>query len=310
MAEPYVRWAERAIDEGRWEEAREVLERAGDFADVSSDLSYLLARVRFHGDAPRGAVLEALRRGLEADRWYIYSAEAARLLEAETLIILRSFTEALRVLSRIPPGADQITLRLSALKGLGDREGFRRAMEAALEQYPWDPRPVRFLFEFFRFRYPQFSHTPELYPGEYEPNEQSLINTALRRLPLLVGIDGELAYGAVPFIADLDTARRFIAAYRALGEPNPASIPAALGLGLIDENQAMEELFFPRALVSSQTPGKLVVDRALLLAVWDLLRTPESRGRFSRNLSAFSGVIMDDRDQDGYPEAKTAFSEG
>ncbi|MDR2758776.1 MAG: hypothetical protein LBB78_05305 [Spirochaetaceae bacterium] len=310
MAEQYVLWAERAIDKGRWKEAREVLERAADFADVSSDLSYLLARVRFHEEAPKGAVLEALRRGLEADRWYTYSADAAMLLEAETLIILRSFTEALRVLSRIPPGADQIKLRLSALKGLGDREGFRRTAAMALEQYPWDPGPVRLLFEFFRSRYPQSSHTPELYPGGNEPNEQSLIAVALRRLPVLLEMDGELAYAAVPFIADLDMARRFVAAYRAVGEPNPASIPAALELGLIDEDQAMNELFFPRFLISSQKPGELMVDRALLLSVWELLRTPESRDRFSRNLSAFSGVIMDDGDQDGYPEAKTSFSGG
>ncbi|MDR2631450.1 MAG: hypothetical protein LBC60_11055 [Spirochaetaceae bacterium] len=310
MAEQYVQWAEQTIDRGRWKEAREVLERAADFADVSSDLSYLLARTRFHGDAPKGAVLEALRRGLEADRWYAYSADAARLLEAETLIILRSFTEALRVLSRVSPGADEICLRLSALKGLEDRAGFRRTMAAALEQYPADPRPVRLLFAFFKSRYPQVSRAPEVYPGEPEPSEQFLIHTALRRLPLLLELDGELAYGAVPFIADRDTARRYLAAYRALGEVPAASIPAALELGLIDEDQALEELFFPRSLISSQTPGKLVVDRALLLSVWELLRTEESRERFSRNLSSFSGVIMDDRDEDGYSESQTVFSGG
>jgi hypothetical protein len=310
MAERYVQWAEQAIAEGRWKEAREVLERAADFADVSSDLSYLLARARFHEDAPKGAVLEALRRGLEADRWYAYSAGAARLLEAETLIILRSFTEALGVLARIPPGADEISLRLSAFKGLGDRAGFRRTMAEALEQYPWDPRPVRLLFGFFRSRYPQVNHSPELYPGENEQTEQSLIALALRRLPLLLAVDGELAYGAVPFIADLDAARRYVAAYRAVGEPKAASIPAALELGLIDEDQALDELFFPRFLLSSRTPGSLAVDRGILLSVWNLLRTPESRDRFSRNLSAFSGVIMDDRDEDGCPEAKTVFSGG
>jgi tetratricopeptide (TPR) repeat protein len=306
-AEKYVQWAEKALDEGRRKEAREVLERAADFADVSSDLSYLLARTRFHEGAPKGAVLEALRRGLEADRWYAYPADAARLLEAEILIGLRSFSEALRILNSIPSGADEICLRLSAFKGLGDREGFRRTMVLALEQYPRDPRPVRLLFEFFRSGPPQGSYAPEPYPGE---TERTLINTALRRLPLLAEADGELAYLAVPFIAGLDEARRYTAAYRALGDPNPASLPAALMLGLIDEYQALEELFSPKFLISSQTPGTLTLDRALLLSLWALLRTPESRDRFSRNLSAFSGVIMDDGDRDGYPEAWTVFSGG
>jgi hypothetical protein len=295
------------MEEGRWNEAQEVLERASDFADVSSDLSYLLARARFHQGAPKGAVLEALRLGLETDRWYAYSAGAARLLEAETLIIMRSFSEALLILNRLSPGADQICLRLSALKGLGNREDFRRAVAAALDQYPRDPRPVRMLFEFFISAYPQGGPTPEAYPGE---NELVLINRVLRRLPPLIEADGELAYVAAPFIADLDEARRLVGAYRALGNPNPASIPVALRLGLIDENQAMDEFFFPDFSLSSQLSGKPVLDRALLLSLWELLRTEESRDRFSRNLSAFSGVIMDDRDKDGYPESSTSFSGG
>jgi hypothetical protein len=307
VAEQYVLWAAKAMDEGRWNEAREVLERAGDFADVSSDLSYLLARVRFHEGAPKGAVLEAVRLGLEADRWYVYSPDAARLLEAEILIIIRSFSEALLILNRVPPGSDQICLRLSALKGLGNRDDFRRTMATALEQYPQDPRPVRMLFEFFGSSYPQSGLTPERYPGE---NEQILINTVLRRLPPLIEADGALAYLAAPFIADLDEARRLTAAYRALGEPNPASIPVALGLGLIDENQAMDEFFSSNFLTSSQFSGKRAVDRALLVSLWELLRTGESRDRFSRNLSAFSGVIMDDKDKDGYPESLTSFSGG
>jgi hypothetical protein len=306
-AEQYVQWAQKALDEGRRKEAREVLERAADFADVSSDLSYLLALARFRDGAPKGAVLEALRRGLEADRWYAYSAGAARLLEAETLIVLRSFSEALRVLGDIPPGADEICLRLSAFKGLGDREGFCRTMALALEQYPWDPRPVRLLFAFFRPGPSGGNYAPGPYPGE---TGRSLINTALKRLPLLVEADGELAYLAAPFIAGLDEGRRYVAAYRARGDPNPASLPAALELGLIDENQAMDELFSPGSLLSSQTPGTLQVDRALLFSLWALLRTPESRDRFSRNLSAFSGVIRDDGDEDGYPEARTLFSGG
>jgi hypothetical protein len=308
-AEQYAQWARQAMEDGRWKEAREAMERAADFSDGFSDLSYLLARARFHEAAPRGAVLEALGRALETDRWYAHSADAARLLEAETLIGLRSFSGALRILADLPPGPAEISLRLAALKGLGDREGFRRTAALALDIYPRDPRPVKILFEYFGSAPPQFSLVPEPYPRENEVNEWSLIRTALRRLPLLVEADRDLAYLAVPFIADQDEARRYVAAYRAGGEHKPAALPAALELGLIDEDAAMEELFSPGAL-GLAGPETLRLDRALLLALWALLRTPESRDRFSRNLSAFSGVIMDDRDQDGYPESWAVFAGG
>jgi hypothetical protein len=308
-AEQYALWARQAMEDGRWGEAREALERAADFSDGFSDLSYLLAQARFHEGAPRGAVLEALRRGRETDRWYACSPDAARLLEAEVLIGLRSFSAALRLLTELPPGPAEISLRLAALKGLGDREAFRRTLASALDLYPRDPRPVRILFEYFGSGPPQVSLIPEQYPGENEPNEWSLIRTALRRLPLLVEADRDLAYLAVPFIADPEEARRSVAAYRAGGESGAAAIPAALELGLIDEERAMEELFSPGPL-GSVRPETLRLDRALLLSVWALLRTAESRERFSRNLSAFSGVIMDDGDQDGYPESWASFEGG
>ncbi|MDR3276424.1 MAG: hypothetical protein LBT11_04320, partial [Treponema sp.] len=43
-AERYAEWAAGAMAEGRWTEALEALERAQDFAAVSSDLSYMLAQ--------------------------------------------------------------------------------------------------------------------------------------------------------------------------------------------------------------------------------------------------------------------------
>ncbi|MDR2433742.1 MAG: hypothetical protein LBD47_04155, partial [Treponema sp.] len=65
MAERWADWAERAIAAGRWREAEAALERARDFASVSSDLSYLLALVLRHGNRPQAAVLEAARRAIE-----------------------------------------------------------------------------------------------------------------------------------------------------------------------------------------------------------------------------------------------------
>ncbi|MDR0450331.1 MAG: hypothetical protein LBH26_03605 [Treponema sp.] len=291
--EAYLALAEDLINEGRWSEALAVLERGGEFSDVSSDISYLLARARYHENLPRSAVLEALRRAFAAGRWAKYSPAAARLLEAEMLIGLRSFSEALRSLSLAPPGAEEARLRLLALLGLPDLPEFRRIMAETINRYPRDPRPVEILFSYARDRFPR-------------ENEPELIALALRRLPYLLEEEPRLGYLAAPFVGDTAEARRLVEAYRAGGKPEAASIPVSLNLGIIDETLAAEELFGP----SPGSAGERAIGKELILSVWALLRNREGRDLFKRNLLAFSGVITEDADGDGFPEARTRYREG
>ncbi|MDR3247261.1 MAG: hypothetical protein LBT39_00620, partial [Treponema sp.] len=185
-AERYLLLAEQLIGDGRWEEALETLERGGDFADVSSDISYLLARARYHGNFPLRSVLEALRRAFGADRWTSYSPSQARLLEAEILIGLRSFSEALQVLvlAEQSPGpgieadnevaANAAMLRLLALKNLPDLVEFRRFLEITMDRYPRDPRPLEILFSWARDRLPDDKIRSSGNPGT--PVDRALID--------------------------------------------------------------------------------------------------------------------------------------
>ncbi|MDR2029233.1 MAG: hypothetical protein LBP93_06825 [Treponema sp.] len=297
-AEKYLDWAEAAVQENRWALAEEALERAADYSGVSSDLSYLLALARSHQNRPRGAVLEALRRALEADRWGRYTPDMARLLEAETLIAIRAFSGALQSLALTGESAGGAALRLLALKGLPNIPEFQRLMARSLERYPWDPRLVRILFEYAAPRFP-------------DETDRELLALALRRLPLLLEADPALAYLAVPFIRDTEEARRLAAAYRAARSPLPASIPTALKLGLIDEIQAVDELFQIGAPGPGPSGGEEPrIDKALLLSILALLRNQEGQDYFLRNLSRFSGVIIEDRDMDGYIESAARYQGG
>jgi hypothetical protein len=291
-AEGYLDWALTALDRGRWAEAGEALERARDYADVSSDLSYLLAVVRSHENRPQGAVLAAVRLALETNRWNRYSPSQARLLEAEVLIRLRAFSEALRSVSLVSEtgtlGAEAFYLRLRALLGSRNLEEFRAVMALALERYPRDSRLLGLFLGYAADKLP-------------EGQDQALMDIALRRLPLLLDEAPELAYLGAPFIRDIEEARRLVASYRAMGGSDPAAIPAALSLGLIDEGAAIDELF--------SLPG-IPLDKALILKVWELLRHNPGREQFQRNLSRFSGVILEDMDQDGYFEARTLYRDG
>ena len=298
IAERYVEWAIQAIGEDRWAEAGEALERAREFAEdsfqkinapvvlVSSDLYYLLALTRRHENRPQGTILEAVRQSLTANQWNRFSAETARLLEAETLIHIRKFDEALRSLALVPASGAEAILRLRALLGLGQIGEFRRTMAQALELYSRETEPVRILFRYAADRLP-------------EPGDRELIDLCLRRLPLLTEVDPDLAYLAVPFIRDTDEARRLVASYRAMGGNAPEAIPAALNLGVIEDFMAASELFKQNTL-----------DRDLIRSVWNLLRSTEGREQFSRNLLRFTGVIGEDRDKDGITEGRTRYRDG
>ncbi|MDR2433297.1 MAG: hypothetical protein LBD47_01850 [Treponema sp.] len=334
-AERYFLWAERAVLEGRWPEALAALERAADFADVSSDISCLLALARSHEQKGRGAVLDALRQALETDRWNHFGPSLARLLGAEQLIALRNYSGALALLDRVPEPLPQAApiygffpdgpamLRLAALKGICGNSagtlsetggysraliGFRRAAAEALERYPRDPRPVRIFFEYARNRNPG-------------PGDQAIMDLALRRLPLLLETDPDLAWMAVPFIRDREESRRLMASYRAgvLGparngnfRPNPASIAAALNLGLIGDEEAAAELFAPQedSVDQAASRGGPVLDKALLVATGDSLQSEAGRNLFAEKLLAFSGFISADDDKDGYPESRALYRDG
>jgi hypothetical protein len=309
-AERYLSWAEQELAAGRRAEALAGLERAADFADVSSDLSYLLALVRSHEGKSRWAVLEALNRALEAPRWVRYTPAQARLLQAEQLIALRQYSAALSALADVPAGADAAALGLAAFKGLAGnaaapespdpvspRAEFRRRMGEALDRYPRDPRPLRIFFEYARNRNPA-------------PEDQDLMELVLRRLPFLLETDPDLAWMAAPFVRDFESARRMVAACRAGGYgpgrggnrgPHPASVPAALNLGLIGDEDAVEELLSPAAPV---------LDEALIIELGDLLRSEKGRNLFAEKLLVFTGIILSDEDRDGYPEGRARYRDG
>ncbi|MDR2375956.1 MAG: hypothetical protein LBD96_05900 [Treponema sp.] len=344
-AEQYLVWAEQAIGEGRWDEALALLERGADFADASSDIAYLLAEVRSHENFPLLPVLDSLQQAFDTGRWERYAPSQGRLLEAETLIRLRNYSGALRALDlagqdpsialdtgygpetntlrggteAAPRSGGQYAavLRLLALKGLPETEGFFRFLALVMDRYPYDPRPLEILFLQVTGKMPEDGNPSAR-------TDRSLVDLALRRLPLLLegqsagdtgpppgsrlkGISSAspLAYLAAPFIRDTDQARRLVSAYRALGKPDKESLPISLDLGLIDDGQAVEDLF-----ESAADPAARVLDKDTILRVWSLLRGYEGQDLLRRNLLNFSGTIITDADGDGLREEWVRYVSG
>jgi hypothetical protein len=213
-------------------------------------------------------------------------------------------------------------------------------MKDAMDLYPRDTELVRLLFTFAlgpaRAQAGAYGFASSTRP--IPAGAADLVALALRRLPVLLDDDPELAYLAVPFMRDTAEASRYTAAYRASGgrtagqpsnaaapgarsewRPNPGSIPAALMLGLISDEQAVSELFASirvadqaqsPAGASELRPGVPEMDKALMLAVFNLLRGDPAREQMRRNLLSYSGVIKEDGDADGVFEIHVLYANG
>ena len=298
MADRYALWAKSAIDQGLWKEALAGLERATDFADVSSDIGYLLALARSHEGKSRSAVLEALNMALAADHWVLFKSEEARLLKIDRLIALKFYNEALLELSWVSKGPKEAELTLKTLAASNPIE-FRRYAKDALDLYPREGAVVWIILRFFKAENKAGKN-----PGS---DDLALIETIIRRLPLLVEEDAELAWMAAPFMRDTEEARRLVRAYRASRPPLPESIPAALRLGIIDELNAVQELF---SFASRSSSDSSTLDISLIGEVWELLRRELARLLLSRSLSQYSGVLIEDADGDGIPETYAEYNQG
>ncbi|MDR2098329.1 MAG: hypothetical protein LBP37_07405 [Spirochaetaceae bacterium] len=297
IAARYAEWAANAFGEKRLPQAEAFLLRAADYASVSSDLSYLLALVKKELLAPARETLAAARLALATGRWTLYSREDALYIEAWALVRLGRYNDALNALSELDENERTAELRLLALCQLPGAANFETALGEALERYPHDPVFPRILFRRAAGR---------ALPAA-RGRERELVDTALKRLPALLKVDGDLIIYAAPFMADRDEARRRLAAWRESGgagrEARIAALPICLETGVIGEDEAIDGLF----AVSAVLPE---FDRDTLLDVWKLLRTDEARDEFQRRLLAFSGVITVDGNGDGVVNARAEYRNG
>jgi hypothetical protein len=328
-AQKYVEWVQKAINEKRWIEALAAVERAADFANVSSDISYQLAFVLSYEGRSRTIIVEALDRALEVNRWVIYNENQALLLKARELVAMRKYVNALAVLEQAEESADAMKLRLLALRGMAGAYGkgydpvlalshFRGQVLAAMDKYPRHTFPLRIFFEYARNRKPQSS---EIAPSA---SDRDLLELALKRLPFLWAQDPELVWLAASLISDTDQAKRYVAMYRSGGIPSVQSgkfvpslhsIPVALNLGLLDDTAAVEELFsvpetdlvVPPGIALQNDP---ILDVGVMNEVFRLLRSDEGRNFFMEKLLSFTGTITSDDDRDGYIDSKSYYRSG
>jgi len=334
-AQRYVRWIQQAIDSENWHEAQIAITRASDFESVSSDIPFLHADFLIKQLNSPVNVIFYLDKALAVNRWVSHNRNQALFLKAGQLIIIRDHNNAVDCLNQIDnasltfeKSADIAHLRLLAFRGMasGFTPGydhvnalaqFRSLVLSTMDRFPRDSRPLRIFLEYARNKSPQMSNLPE--------GDLNLLELVLRRTPFLLDTDPELAWMASHFIRDLSEARRLVSAYRSGGIsnarnrdfiPHHGSIPAALNLGLLGDNEASDELFSGGRSFNNPLPpflksgGNPVLDRDIITDVYNLLRSEEGRSYFTEKLLSFSGFIFTDEDKDGYFDSFARYDSG
>ncbi len=284
LARLFLSDALAAVDRGDWFSCLAILNRGRDFSDASSDLAYLRSLAELQCGSPAGAALASIREALAAGRWSRWQGEDGRLLEARILVRLRSFEEALSV-SRDLLGSTAASIRLDALRGLGDRTAFRRLAKEASVAYPEDPELARTIL----------LGLSSLAGSSPSSEEQGLASSLIAHLPQLQAILPDIVLAAEPFVSRLDDRMRLVSSYRAQFPADQRSLPIALHLGLIDDDGAVAELF------SSDAKGSL--DRKILVACRDELRSREGRAAFDGAARKYTGRVVSDEDADGIVES-------
>jgi hypothetical protein len=220
-------------------------------------------------------------------------ADETLLRNAGNLIAEKQYGEALSVLNSLSESPEGARLRLLALRFRFDTEEFFRYAAVVFDRYPRETGPARVFLDYLNAER-KAGHAAD-------PRGRPLLDLILKRLPALIPADADLAWMAAPFISDIEEARRLVMAYRAVNGPAPASLPVALNLGVIDEETAMADLFGIRGVR---------IDKDLIEEIWSLFRDNNRRSMFSRNLSAWPGVITEDVNGDGIAEGEAVYRGG
>jgi hypothetical protein len=299
IAGKYLEWAQTAVKEGRGADASNALRRALDYADISSDISYLLATVENDMPLPsRTEVLIHVNLAIGTDRWNYYSLNDAYILKARILIELTRFAEALRIIPLISDSLEKELLRLRALLYSKQHTLFIEAAERAMNLYPAGAEIAALILK--------YAGSPEY----RETDGGALLSLVLRRLGALLERDGDLLWRAAAFMPDIEEAARQARSWLS-SVPEDSAIPKAalpvlLNLGVIDEERATAALFAAPA----GNKEDIVIDKNNLISVYNLLRTKPSREVFAAKLSNYSGIIHEDKNNDGIYESISYYRNG
>lgn len=267
-------------------EAARLADEALALSYQSSDARYLRAVLAKTDGEPARRVEELLAEAFAASSFELYRRDDAEILYASVLVDSRRPDQALRFIQAKPRDAATLYIEARARMALGDRAGARAAVERSMRVEPLDPRA---LVAWLKRGQPQAS----------DPADAALVAKAFDSLDSLRDIEPGLVLALVPYAYDAGEARLLLREYRATGGEEPLASVLALEYGLLSPSSAVAE-FFSAVSVASDDLRKL----------WRLLPDDGARADFLRAFASYGGLVYDDANGDGIPEAYTRYEAG
>lgn len=252
----------------------------------SSDARYLRAVLARTNGEPARRVEELLAEAFAASNFELYRRDDAEILFASVLVDMRRPDQALRFIQAKPRDAATLYIEARARMALGDRPGARSAVERSMRIEPFDPRPL-------------VAWLKRGEPLASDPADAALVAKAFDSLDSLRDIEPGLVLALVPYAYDAGEARLLLREYRANGGGDPQASVLALEYGLLSPYSAVAE-FLSAASVASDDLRKL----------WRLLPDDGARADFIRAFASYGGLVYDDANRDGIPEAYTRYEAG
>jgi tetratricopeptide (TPR) repeat protein len=276
---------------GRWNEAASLLDQALSIYPADSDLLYLRALAKAKTGASIYDALADAAAAASGSGFSRYSERDAAVLQAEFLVRLRRYDEALRILSmKALLSSSDAAVRLIRAKALaldGSRAAFVDEIRAAIERFPNDPAFPRLFLS-------RVTKVP------YLPSERTLGELIVSRARRYAEFDPEIPVLAAPIMGDRIERENAVRAFRAAGGMSAAATLRALEYGIIDETKAINEI----------TGGNYPLNRRDLDELVSLLRTPAALKAMIAAITSWTGWVEVDREKDAVIEERFRLTRG
>ena len=309
----YLQKAAELYADSKYAECLEYAEKGITFDDSFADFFYLKAQCLVCLDGTRAQCLDAAEAALTLGlKLRIYNRDDLVLLLARLYTETKRYNEALQLLGTLAfESADRDFYRASALYGLNRDEQARDLIETALIRWSFDVRFPRLFFLQERDK-------------TMTRGGKKLADSLLQQLYVWIEQEPSLAVYAAPFDPNPRENNRRLKVYRNMHTADSqkldartqlAAVLAELRYGVIDEKTAVEEFFavtmsdhLPQQ-IKSKTPGfSLYSDQ--LIELCRLTGMNAVRKEIGKRLEAFSGVLLEDDNNDGILNTAVFFEQG
>lgn len=312
-AERYLKLAETALTNGSYDEAGSNAAMGLAYDDSISDLYYISAIYSKSQGSNLSIVSEICRTAFDKDTWIHDNLKSARIFYADILSELGFYEKSMELLDSKPViySADSEVIRVKNFYRMGTEESFTKARQKISSARRVYKNDLRFPSLFFNFEThslllkrifakaeegDSYSLNPVL-PSDDVMNLADVLEADLRKNGA-----SDAVYALYPaWFMEGEKRQRKILEYDASGSKDILWAALALEDNIIDQNTAFD-YFFEFA--------DQKVDYVTLAYFIDLIDEPEVLSKLEEHLTAFSGVLYTDINNDLQYEMEVTYSRG